>query len=230
MEEKKRERDEWQLFHRRLKELMGGMSHRELAYIAGASESTVHHWLYSGRIPRERYVRLIEQHFGKPRGWLLGEDEEVKASKEAVNRKEKVEQIVKKQAIEVNRRRIPILDVEVGAGNGHYNGDEQVTEWFEFPEGMVPFRGDLSIVTVRGDSMEPTYRHGDLVIVQPESRVIDAVLVVAWDDALMVKRVLRTGGKTIRLISDNSAYDPVTIAMSEIRVVGRVVGLLRWNA
>ncbi len=109
-------------------------------------------------------------------------------------------------------------------------GLQYVQEYFEVPEGLVPWKGDLSIVSVYGDSMEPTYRHGDLVIVQPESRVMDAIMVVAWDDALMVKRVRRVGVKTIELISDNECYRPITLAVNEIRVVGRVMGLIRWNA
>ncbi len=261
IEIEKMERPEWQIFRLRLGELMLGASNREIGAIAGAAESTIHHWLNSGRIPKEMYLRRLEAHFGKPEGWLLGdkrvreleEREKWKITVRALTQEEMQENppetmqdsaginfvpqelerrtpVNRESQVEKVQRRIPVLQVEVGAGGGRLNGDEYVQEYFEVPEGLIPWKGDLSIVSVCGDSMEATYRHGDLVIVQPENRVMDAVMVVAWDDALMVKRVLRVGAKTVKLISDNAAYEPVTIAINEIRVVGRVVGLIRWNA
>lgn len=272
-EQEKRGRPEWQIFRLRVGDLMkeGGLSNRGIGEVAGAAESTVHHWLMSGRIPKEPYLRRIEAHFRKPPGWLLGEGEVQRLKRKAewergvrmslekpqidsarspqspleVSGVERVAPVCNlwpeyheereaanaaKVAKSESVRRIPVLQVEVGAGVGRLNGDEYVQEYFEVPEGLVPWKGDLSIVSVYGDSMEPTYRHGDLVIVQPESRVMDAIMVVAWDDALMVKRVRRVGVKTIELISDNECYRPITLAVNEIRVVGRVMGLIRWNA
>lgn len=88
-------------------------------------------------------------------------------------------------------------------------------------------RGDLSIITARGDSMLPTIVDGDEMLVDcGDRRVGDrgGIFVVRLDDGLIVKRV-STGPGGMRLISDNPAYPP--IVRRSVDVIGRVVRLSR---
>lgn len=129
--------------------------------------------------------------------------------------------------------RIPVLDVEVGAaGQGIEPNGETVRAWIDLHQELVPSGrpvGSWHVVRVRGDSMAPTLYPGDLVMVEPSEQVLDGLWVLRWDDGLLVKRIIRVGSKTIRLISDNTAYPSYELSLDEVRLVGRVVGLFRWS-
>src|SRR3546814_4813585 len=68
----------------------------------------------------------------------------------------------------------------------------------------------LSIIHVHGESMEPTLRDGDEVLVDSSdqgSRLRDGIYVLRAVDALVVKRVtIQPGGRLITISSDNTAY------------------------
>ena len=85
----------------------------------------------------------------------------------------------------------------------------------------------LSAIAVAGDSMEPTLRDGDEILVDRRPRPLRAgVNVVRLGDALLVKRLDPGRPGRIMLISDNAAYAPLECAHDEVEVVGRVV----WKA
>ena len=82
----------------------------------------------------------------------------------------------------------------------------------------------LSTIVVSGDSMEPTLRDGDEILVDRKPRAVrDGIHVVRLGDSLLVKR-LDTGrpGKVV-LLSDNPAYPPIECLGADLTVVGRVV-------
>ena len=83
----------------------------------------------------------------------------------------------------------------------------------------------LSAIAVEGDSMEPTLRDGDEILVDCAPRPPrDGIHVVRVDGALLVKRLAFGRPGLIVLISDNRpAYDPVELAPAEVEIIGRVV-------
>lgn len=89
----------------------------------------------------------------------------------------------------------------------------------------------LAIEPVCGDSMEPTIRHGDWVLIDTSvAEVHDGgIYVVEFDDRRMVKRVQKRLSGGAMLISDNALYRPEELAGStaaQMRVLGRIV----WRA
>ena len=86
----------------------------------------------------------------------------------------------------------------------------------------------LGVLPVQGDSMAPTLQPGDLLLVDEAEQGIttDAVYVLRLDDVLLTKR-LRRDGPTLVVASDNPAYPPLVVAVAEITVLGRVVGISR---
>lgn len=123
---------------------------------------------------------------------------------------------------------LPRLPLGASAGPGAVAHDEQSIGTFRFSrrwlrgQGMDPAM--LSAILVSGDSMEPTLRDGDEILVDRTPRSLrDGIHVVRVEDALMVKR-LDTGlpGK-IALVSDNPAYRTMELAADELKVIGRVV-------
>lgn len=128
---------------------------------------------------------------------------------------------------------VPIYDIEVSAGNG------SLVPEFEGQAGQLAFPpnylrsitsapiGNLAIVTVKGDSMSPTLRDGDVVMIDTTKRSLgyDGLFVLRMDGALHVKRVNR-GSRSgmVRILSDNrDSYPPTDRELTEVEAVGKVL-------
>jgi hypothetical protein len=122
---------------------------------------------------------------------------------------------------------VPRLDLSASAGSGAMAEGEATLGHMQFAPRWLR-RQDLdpallSIIEVEGDSMEPTLRDGDEILVDRTPRPVRAgIHVVRVDDALLVKRLERAGDR-LRLISDNQAYPPIERPAADVEVLGRVV-------
>jgi phage repressor protein C with HTH and peptisase S24 domain len=126
---------------------------------------------------------------------------------------------------------IPRLALGASAGPGALDGDERPIGAFRFSTQWLRAQGfepsALSAIAVTGDSMEPTLRDGDEILVDRSPRPLrDGVHVVRVDEALLVKRIDASRVGTVTLISDNTAYRPIALTPAALRVIGRVV----WKA
>jgi len=86
--------------------------------------------------------------------------------------------------------------------------------------------GRLMLLEVNGDSMAPTLREGDLVLVdlRETGARVDGVYVLREGQDLVVKRLQRRKlGAALTIHSDNPAYPPIAISPAAIKIVGRVV-------
>jgi phage repressor protein C with HTH and peptisase S24 domain len=123
---------------------------------------------------------------------------------------------------------IPRLPLSASAGAGTFAEGEEpfgafgVTSQWLREQGLDPEM--LSAIAVAGDSMEPTLRDGDEILVdRTPRRPRDGIHVVRVDGALLVKR-LETGRPGLLVLrSDNKAYDPIELTPGEIEVIGRAV-------
>ena len=94
------------------------------------------------------------------------------------------------------------------------------------------FRGADFVITVRENSMSPTYKAGDLVVCKmlpPSDRVIqwNRVYVTDTDQGVLLKRVKQgSADATIRLLSDNPSYDPFELPLCKIRSIALVIGVI----
>ena len=85
-------------------------------------------------------------------------------------------------------------------------------------------RDFLSAIAVAGDSMEPTLRDGDEILVDRTPRPLrDGIHVVRIGDTLLVKRIETGRPGVLALVSDNPAYRPLELPAGEVAVIGRVV-------
>ena len=123
---------------------------------------------------------------------------------------------------------IPRLPLSASAGPGTFADEEEpfgafgVTPQWLREQGLEPAM--LSAIAVAGDSMEPTLRDGDEILVDRTPRAPrDGIHVVRVDGALLVKRLETGRPGLIVLRSDNRAYDPIELRPAEIEVIGRVV-------
>jgi phage repressor protein C with HTH and peptisase S24 domain len=122
---------------------------------------------------------------------------------------------------------IPLIGM-TQAGSGRYFTDDGMPtggpgwEEVEFP--------DLSsekvfALEVQGDSMEPLYRDGDILIVSPSANVRkgDRVVVRTTGGEVTAKELKRKTGKTIELRALNAEHPDRVIPASEIAWMARVM-------
>jgi len=78
---------------------------------------------------------------------------------------------------------------------------------------------------ISGDSMKPTYRGGDIIVVSPAAQVRkgDRVVVKTKDGEVMVKELKRKTSKSIELKSLNSEHRDRTLSMSDVAWVARII-------
>ena len=123
---------------------------------------------------------------------------------------------------------VPRLALGASAGPGALAGEEQAIGAFRFAARWLRAQGldpaQLSAIAVAGDSMEPTLRDGDEILVDRSPRALrDGIHVVRVEDAVLVKRLDMARPGAIALVSDNPAYRPLELAPGEVEVIGRVV-------
>ncbi len=89
--------------------------------------------------------------------------------------------------------------------------------------------GAARALTVRGDSMEPTIRSGDILLVDTsKDRIEDnGIYVVVSGGYVLVKRVHPRLDGSLMLISDNATYPPEDVPAIEASVF-RVAGRVMW--
>ncbi|MCA8885934.1 MAG: helix-turn-helix transcriptional regulator [Hyphomonadaceae bacterium] len=122
-------------------------------------------------------------------------------------------------------RAIPIVGMARAGADGFFDEDG-------FPVGAdetvhFPDLGEDRVyaLEIAGDSMEPTYRAGDVVIVQPGAAVRrgDRVVVRTRAGEVMAKVLGRKNDQTIELVSLNAAHKPRELAAADIEWIARIV-------
>jgi repressor LexA len=103
--------------------------------------------------------------------------------------------------------------------------EENIEDYVEVP-GVAGGEEGQYLLRVRGDSMKDAgILEGDFVVVRPQEAAQDGDIVVALvGEEATVKRFFRENDH-VRLQPENSAMEP--IRSKEVKVLGRVVGLLR---
>lgn len=128
---------------------------------------------------------------------------------------------------------VPRYDVRASAGYGAIINSEQVVDYLAFKKDWVQsdLRAEapnLALITADGDSMEPTIRNGDLLLVDlGQTRVKkDSIYILRLDDLLIAKRLQWMFDGSLMIRSDNSAYADQSVSQdqsTELQVLGRVI-------
>ena len=107
---------------------------------------------------------------------------------------------------------------------------EDIVDYEEIDAALAA-TGDFFGLRIKGDSMEPRMREGDVVIVrkQEDAETGDTAVVLVNGDSATVKRIKKEPGG-ISLIPNNPAYDTQYFSNAEIRdlpvrIIGKVVEL-----
>ena len=129
---------------------------------------------------------------------------------------------------------VQMIEMEAAAGGGAYNLDDAPVRgpvWFRRDwidsRGMDPTQA--VVISVRGDSMEPTLPAGCKILVdrQRRRRRVGNIYVITTSDGLIVKRMGRGEGGRWLLVSDNDSPDWSDVPWPDDAVVA---GEVKWMA
>jgi len=171
-------------------------------------------------------IREICSHFG------FSSPLSAKQHVDALERKGYISKVPSKQrCIEVSHIRpsgaisLPLLG-RIRAGEPILAA-EDIEEYVTIDSNIFKTENGFALRVV-GDSMvEAGIFEGDIVFINPEKDITDGDIVVALiDDEATVKRFFKEG-KTIKLVPENRNMKPITVKSLDLRILGRVMGLLR---
>ncbi len=199
---------------KRLVLLRGDKTQEEVALALGISRARYAHWETGRAKPGSVLLNELAEYYGVTTDYLLGRTE---------NPTEQQEQ-------QEHRDEIPILG-RVAAGIP-IEAAQDVVGRIEVSPHMAS-SGEFFALTVRGDSMAPEIREGDVVIVRQQAQVENgtiSVVMINGQDATVKKFYASDRG--VRLVPINPAYEPLffsaeEVAMLPVSVLGRVVELRR---
>lgn len=125
--------------------------------------------------------------------------------------------------------RIPVLG-DVAAGIP-IEAVENIIDWEEISQEMAS-TGEYYGLRIKGSSMEPRIREGDVVIVrqQEDADTGDTAVVLVNGESATVKRIKKEPDGGLWLLPNNPAYDPqhyspTEVAEKPVRIIGKVVEL-----
>jgi phage repressor protein C with HTH and peptisase S24 domain len=121
---------------------------------------------------------------------------------------------------------VPLIGFAEAGSRGYFDdgGFPVGKGWDEIPFPSVNDEHAYAL-EVSGNSMEPAYRKGDVIVVSPAAptRRGDRVVVKTKDGEVMVKQLARKTAKSIELHSLNPEHAARTLPMSDVLWVARIV-------
>lgn len=140
-----------------------------------------------------------------------------------------IEHHKKNQDVAHERIRIPVLG-RVQAGIP-IDAQEEILDWEEITPNMA-FSGDYFALQVKGDSMEPKFSEGDVVIVrqQDDAESGDIVIAMVNGNDATIKKLMKYENGGIALVASNPLYQPMHFSEQDImekpvQIIGKVVEL-----
>lgn len=128
-----------------------------------------------------------------------------------------------------NNYNIDLLSVRAGAGEGIYNYVIETVDtlsldksFFRTPINTSKVKG----IQVDGDSMEPTLRDGDYVLIDENITFgVNGIYAIQLGGQILIKRLQFKMDGTVLIISDNSKYQSETFNPIENQLPFQVLGL-----
>ena len=178
-----------------------GISQNRLAKMAQISQSGLSTIISGAVSPKEVTLQAIANALDCPVSELMGESSS--------------------GYFQIIRSNVPIVgDIACGTP---ITAEENVEGYADLPENV---HADFAL-RCRGDSMEPTFKNGDLVLIRQQPEVENGqIAAVMIDNEATLKR-FHKNGDTIVLLADNPAYQPIIIPQemcSKFVICGLAVG------
>jgi phage repressor protein C with HTH and peptisase S24 domain len=124
------------------------------------------------------------------------------------------------------RRRIPVLGYAQAGEPGRFDehGRPAGEGWSETAFPAIDDAGAFGL-EIAGDSMEPSYRDGDIIIVAPSASVRrgDRVVVRLKTGDFLAKQLQRASAQRVELMPFNPAHPKLSLAVDDIAWMSRIV-------
>jgi len=140
---------------------------------------------------------------------------------------------------------VPMAEAHLSAGGGAFVFSESFKDLYAFRKDwlkrIATGKNNLVLMRIIGDSMEPTIKDGDMVMIdRGRTRILSGMIyaigvgdtinikrAIGVGDTINIKRIEALSAETIRIISDNKAdYPPYEKPVDQIRILGQVI----WSA
>lgn len=128
-----------------------------------------------------------------------------------------------------NNYDIDLLNVRAGAGEGVYNYVIETVDTISLDKSF--FRTPINTnkvkgICVDGDSMEPTLRDGDYVLIDEGTKFgTNGIYAIQYGGQILIKRLQFKMDGTIIIISDNTKYDREIFNPSENQLPFNIIGI-----
>jgi len=124
------------------------------------------------------------------------------------------------------QRRIPLLGLAQAGGDGFFD-DAGFPVGGSWDEVSLPEIGDLNAyaLEIAGDSMEPVFRDGDMVVISPAAPIRrgDRVVLRTVGGEVMAKQLARRSAKRIELKSLNPDHRDRSFDLVDVAWVHRII-------
>lgn len=122
--------------------------------------------------------------------------------------------------------RVPVIGYAQAGREGYFD-DAGYPTGSGWDEVVFPDLGDphAYVLEISGDSMEPVYRDGDLIVVSPQAslRRGDRVVAKTVEGEVMAKELRRQTARRIELVSLNALHGDREIAIEDLAWMHRVI-------
>lgn len=219
------------------------ISQKELANRLTMDYSTLNKYENDRRVPDAVLLARISEFLNCDPGWLLtGKGEMHTTEREGESRRPFPDEEAPAEYRRGDPRIIDIADefelirrydINAAAGAGTYIEEGEFLHYLAFRRDWLREMDldprHLAAIGVTGESMEPTLRRGDVVLVDYSVRRFqgDAIYVLNLNGLFMVKRLRRQVDGTLKITSDNPAFEPLTLADDQAELA-RLVGQVVW--
>lgn len=178
----------------RMKKATNSRTYGELATKLGVKLVTINNWKKRGFVPEKNILKCVLLTH-KSKEWL----------EKGIETEESETKTAQSDSLSVSL-------IQGGAGEGVYNFQSQEMLLSLNPK-LFPFLTNQPITAVQidGDSMEPTLRQGDYILItppNPERKTEDGIYAIRIDGMVKVKSLQFLMDGTIKIISINPRYAP----------------------
>ncbi|HGL9597856.1 TPA: helix-turn-helix transcriptional regulator [Neisseria gonorrhoeae] len=129
---------------------------------------------------------------------------------------------------------VPRYDIRAAAGYGQFVGHEKPVFTMAFRRHWIENyvtrdTKNLSVISVKGDSMEGVLNDGDSILVNHgENTPRDGLYVLRINENLLVKRLQIVPGGITNVISANEAYPAFEINLNDLTDDVEIIGRVEW--
>ena len=218
-----------------------GLSQSVIAQNIGVATSTISRYEKGAfndiKLP---VIEAIAKELKVSPSWLLGADVPKNRSFDDLCRSltanilgldddETIDYLANNGVVEVSEHAVPVLG-RVQAGLP-IDAQEEILDWEEISPNMA-LSGEYFALQVKGDSMEPKFSEGDVVIVrqQEDAESGDIVIALIGGNDATIKKMIKYDAGGIALVASNPMYQPLQFSDKDIvekpvHIIGKVVEL-----